>query len=213
MSPQSHCTGVLLAGGAATRFGGAPKGLARLGGARIADTLLAALAAVTEEQAVVASDDRAAAWFPACRILRDAEPGLGPLAGLVTALRAGEGSPVLVVAWDMPFVPAGLLRALRRRGEAADASDVPVHGPLGIAEPLCAYYRPDALPVAQALLARGERRARALYAALAATGRAVTMSDRGLARFGDPARLFTSIDTPEMLAALGGEPPAEPLAR
>ena len=87
------------------------------------------------------------------------------------------------------------------------ASDVPVHGPEGTVEPLCAYYRAEALAVAERLLAGGERRARALYEALTDAGAAVTMGDRGLQRFGDPARLFASVDTPGALAALGGEAP------
>jgi molybdopterin-guanine dinucleotide biosynthesis protein A len=198
---------VLLAGGAARRFGGSPKGLATIGRHRIADHVLMALAEATEMRAVVCNDERAAAWFPGHRIVPDRDPGQGPLAGLATALRAAEGLPAIVVAWDMPFVTGGLLRSLRRRGEIAEACNVPVHGEEGTAEPLCAYYRPEALRVAETLLARGERRARALYEALAEVGGAVTMSDRGFERFGEPERLFMSIDTPEMLAALGGVPP------
>ncbi len=156
---------------------------------------------------VVSNDARAAAWFPGIPVQADSEPGLGPLAGLVTALRAGEGSPVLVVAWDMPFVTSALLHALRHRGEVANGSSVPVHGAAGIVEALCAYYRPDALGVAERLVAGGERRARALYETLTRMGAAVTMADRGLERFGDPAVLFMSVDTPRELASLQGETP------
>ena len=206
-STVNRCVGVLLAGGSARRFGGAPKGLARVDGARIADRVLAALVEASTTTVIVSNDPRASAWFPAHHIVADAEPGLGPLAGIVTALRAGGGSPVLVVAWDMPFVPGALLRAMRHRGEKAEASDVPVHGAANVAEPLCAYYRPEALVIAERLLANGERRARALYESLIESGAAVTMGDRGLERFGAPERLFASVDTPEALAALGGEPP------
>ncbi|MDB4886382.1 MAG: Molybdopterin-guanine dinucleotide biosynthesis protein [Gemmatimonadetes bacterium] len=207
MSAQT-CVGVLLAGGAARRFDGAPKGLARIEGVPIADRALAALAEATDLQVVAINDPRGDAWFPGFRLVADREPGLGPLAGLVTALRAGEGASVLVVAWDMPFIPGALLRSLRQRGEAALASGVPVHGAASTAEPLCAYYRPECLGIAERLLATGERRARALYEALMAVGAAVTMGDRELARFGDPAHLFTSVDTPAALALLGGEAPA-----
>jgi molybdenum cofactor guanylyltransferase len=200
---------VLLAGGAARRFGGAPKGLATIDGRRIADQVLMALSEATDSQVVACNDPRATDWFPGHRIVADREPGLGPLAGLVTALRAAEGLPVIVVAWDMPFVTGTLLRSLHQRGELAAACAVPVHGD-GTAEPLCAYYRPEALPVAEALLARGERRARALYETLAEAGGAVVLSDRVLQRFGGPDRLFMSVDTPEMLAALGGLPPTLP---
>lgn len=198
---------MLLAGGAARRFGGAPKGLARIDGARIADRALVALASASTRQLIVANDARAAVWFPGHHIVADAEPDLGPLSGLVTALRAADGLPVLVVAWDMPFVTGALLGALRRRGEVAVASDVPVHGPGLTAEPLCAYYRPEALAVAETLLAGGARRARALYEELTAAGAAVTMGDRAFDRFGNPARLFMSVDSPATLALLGGMMP------
>jgi molybdopterin-guanine dinucleotide biosynthesis protein A len=200
------CVGVLLAGGAARRFGGAPKGLARLGGVRIADRALLARAAVTREQVVVANDPSADEWFPGRRVIGDDDPGLGPLGGLATALRAAEGASVLVVAWDMPFVTAGLLGALRDEGEREreQASVVPVHGLADRAEPLCAYYPPEALPVCLRLLAAGERRATALHAALPG---ARTLRGTELERHGDPARLFTSVDTVEWLEALGGERP------
>jgi molybdopterin-guanine dinucleotide biosynthesis protein A len=198
------CVGVLLAGGAARRFGGAPKGLARLGGRRLADLALGALAAVTREQIVVANAPSATHWFPGHRVVADEDPGIGPLGGLATALWAAHGAPVLVVAWDMPFVTAGLLAALREEGEREGASVVPVHGVADRAEPLCAYYRPDALAVCLGLIAAGERRARALHAALPG---ARTLRGVELARHGDPERLFTSVDSVERLEALGGEQP------
>ena len=202
MSASGRSTvGVLLAGGAARRFGGRPKGLARLGGQRVADTVLAALRGATATQVVVANDPAAAEWFPGQRIVADDTPGLGPLGGLATALGAAEGAPALVVAWDMPFVTADLLRELRRRGEAGASAVVPVHGVDGWAEPLCAWYGPAALEICHALLAAGARRAAALFDALPG---AATLGDAALAPFGDPARLFDSIDTPERLAELGG---------
>ena len=204
---RAGCVGVLLAGGSAKRFVGAPKGLARIDGLRIADRALAALAEASDRQLVIANDPAAHTWFPGHPVIADAEPGLGPLAGLATAFQAAEGRAMVVVAWDMPFVTGPLLRSMRRRGEVAEASVVPVHGPQGRAEPLCAYYRAEAGAIALSLLRTGERRAQALYETLAAAGAAVTMSDRGLDRFGDPARLFTSVDSPIELARLGGEPP------
>jgi molybdopterin-guanine dinucleotide biosynthesis protein A len=178
--------------------------LARLGGARLADLALAALSAVTREQIVVANDPSAPGWFPGRRVVADDDPGMGPLGGLATALWAAGGAPILVVAWDMPFVTAGLLGALRDEGERERVSVMPVHGVADRAEPLCAYYRPDALPACLSLLAAGERRARALHASLPG---ARTLRGAELERHGDPARLFTSVDSVERLDALGGERP------
>jgi molybdopterin-guanine dinucleotide biosynthesis protein A len=197
-----HCVGVLLAGGAARRFGGRPKGLATIDGVRIADRALAALRDATETRLVVANDPGATTWFAGERVVRDVTPGVGPLMGLATALGAAEGAAVLVVAWDMPFVTGALLRALRERGERAGAAAAPVHGAARWVEPLCAYYPPDALPVCRALLDSGERRAAALLEVLPGV---IALDDEALASFGDPARLFDSVDSPDDLAALGGD--------
>jgi molybdopterin-guanine dinucleotide biosynthesis protein A len=175
--------------------------MARLAGVRIADLALAALRGATTSQVVVANDPEAGGWFPGMHVVADEVAGLGPLAGLSTALRAAAGAPVLVVAWDMPFVTTELLAELRRRGEGGASAVVPVHGQARQAEPLCAWYAAESLGVCTALLEAGARRAAALFDALP---RAETMDDGDLAPFGVPARLFTSVDSPDVLAALGG---------
>jgi molybdopterin-guanine dinucleotide biosynthesis protein A len=150
----------------------------------------------------VANDPSATTWFPGERVVRDVTPGVGPLMGLATALGAEEGAAVLVVAWDMPFVTGALLRALRARGERAGVAAAPMHGAARWVEPLCAYYPPDALSVCRELLNSGERRAAALLEVLPGV---ITLDDEALASFGNPARLFDSVDSPEDLAALGGD--------
>lgn len=202
---SASCIGVLLAGGSARRFGGAPKGLSVVDGVRIADRALAALSEASDGRMVVANDPAAAEWFPAERVVRDVQPGLGPLGGIATALEAAGGASVLVVAWDMPFVTGELLRALRETGERTGQHVVPMpYG--GQLSPLCAYYRPSALATCRALLDAGERRARALAEALPDV---LTLGREELRAFGEPARLFTSVDTLELLHALRGTPPGE----
>lgn len=206
-----RCVGVLLAGGAARRFSGMPKGLALVDGLRIADRVLAALRSATDRQVVVANDARAPFWFPGMRIVRDSEEGLGPLHGLRTALVAAQGDPLIVVAWDMPFVSAALLRRLRALGETGMSAVVPTPGTPPRAEPLCAYYAADALAMCERLLAAGERRAAALHDSLPAIRR---IDATELAALGDPARLLLSVDTLSDLAALGGRlPDGEDIAR
>ena len=195
---------MLLAGGAARRFDGLPKGLALVDDIRIADRILAALRGATDTQLVVSNDPSAERWFPSLPVVADAVPGLGPLAGLETALRAADGSAVMVVAWDMPFVTTPLLRGMRAVGEIGAAAVVPAHGEPPVLEALCAYYAPEALPVCSRLLADGERRAHALFSALQS---AVMIPERVLAEHGDPERLFLSVDSQEQLEALAGAMP------
>ena len=187
-------TGVVLAGGAATRFGGVAKGLERVGGVRIVDRVAGALGAVCDALLLVANAPDAGAWLPGVRVAADVFPDLGSLGGLHAALVHAR-TAVIVVAWDMPFVPASLLVALREAGAAGAAAVVPdgEGGP----EPLCAYYAPRCLTTAERLLHDGERRARALGDAVGA--RRLRSAD--VARYGDPRTIFRNVNTPADLAS------------
>ena len=196
---RGRCVGVLLAGGEARRFDGLPKGLAIVDDIRIADRILAALRGASDSQVVVSNDARAVEWFPALPVVADAVPGLGPLAGIETALRAADGASILVVAWDMPFVTTPLLRGMRALGEIGADAVVPAHGTPPVLEALCAYYGPGALDTCSRLLAEGERRAHALCDALPS---AIVIPERVLREHGEPAQLFLSVDSQEQLDAL-----------
>lgn len=149
--------GAVLAGGMASRFEGRPKGLEKVGGERILDRVVRAVRTATETAPIlIANAKDAATWRDDLEIVPDIETGCGSLGGLHTALNAVDG-PVLVVAWDMPFVPAELLRALIRGWKSYDAYLPASTGPLGM-EPLCAVYGPTCKdPVRQALDAEDYR--------------------------------------------------------
>ena len=171
---------------------------------RIADRGLGALRGATDALFVVSNDRRAEAWFPGLTVVADVVPGRGPLAGIETALRAAEGASVMIVAWDMPFVTTPLLRGMRALGDIGLPAVVPVHGEPPVAEALCAYYGPEALPVCTRLLTAGERRAGALFAALPG---AQVIPERVLVEHGEPSKLFLSVDSLEQLEEIGGVMP------
>lgn len=151
MTPR-RCTGAILAGGRAVRMGGKPKGLETVGGRRIIDRVADALREATDDLVIISNDPTAATWLPGVRVVADLRPGHGPASGVHAALTAAA-SDVIVVAWDAPFVPGGLLRALRDAGDARGAAFVaPVSAaPWGF-EPLCAWYAHDALPAVETVL-------------------------------------------------------------
>ena len=191
--PDTTRTGVVLAGGRASRFGGDPKGLAPFGGARIIDSVADALAAVTDRLLVIAHSADAEDWLPGVPVAGDVYPSCGALGGLHAAL-ARAGTDVLVVAWDMPFVTAPMLRMLLEARRGTAAAVVPVH-PDGHDEPLCAFYAARCTGVAERLLQQGERRARALADAVDT----VRVAPDTLARLGDPRTLLASVNTPAEL--------------
>jgi molybdopterin-guanine dinucleotide biosynthesis protein A len=193
-TPQRRC-GVLLAGGASTRFGGTPKGLAPLGGMRVADFVLRALDAVCTETIVAANDPAAGAWFPQHRIVTDSVPGRGALGALETALTAATARTVVVCAWDMPFVSAAVLEALAAAVDAGASCCIPTYAD-GTSEPLCAAYDAAAAPTATTLLANGARAAHELVAVLG--GSRWMIDDESQGR--DAQRIFLNINTREDLA-------------
>ena len=198
--PRRHtslvrCIGAILAGGRATRFGGAPKGLERVGGRPIVERVAASLRAASDELMVVANDRAAAEWVPGARVVSDLIAGAGSLGGLHAAL-AQAGAPVLVVAWDMPFVPASLLRELRATGEAMDVDAVvPESGSRHGLEPLCAWYAPTCLDAIARRLDAGDRRAVSFLADV----RVQRLPLERVRAHGDPETLFLNVNTPAEL--------------
>jgi len=185
---------VILAGGAGTRFGTQAKGLATVRGVRVIDRVAGALRETTDDLLLVANDPAADEWLSGARRVADVRPGRGPLAGIHAALTHSAG-PVLVVAWDMPFVAPGLLAELRRRARAGHAVVVP-ESAAGCPEPICAAYSAACRGAIERWLDSGRSGATAFLEQLPNVHR-VPVAD--VERFGDPARLFFSVNT---LAAL-----------
>lgn len=192
---ERHCSGVVLAGGANARFGGAPKGLSVIDGCRVVDRVLDALAGVVDERFLIANDAAIREAVADVVAFDDERPERGSLVGLHSALRHCRAA-ALVVAWDMPFVPATLLAYLREVGECAEAAAIPL-GPSG-PEPLCAYYPRTALPHVERHLDAGDLRLSHLVATLTP---AVLVPADDIARFGPPELLFANVNTPADLEA------------
>jgi molybdopterin-guanine dinucleotide biosynthesis protein A len=187
--------GAILAGGGATRFGGQPKGLETVGGVRILDRLVEAMtAALGAPPLLVANAPEAAVWRPDLRVVPDLRPGLGSLGGILTAV-AEAPAPVVVVAWDMPFVSAGLIGALAAGLDRYDAYLPQSDGRRGV-EPLCAAYGPASRKAIDASLDAGDLRAVGFHAAI----RVGILPHAEVARLGDPALLFFNVNTADDLA-------------
>jgi molybdopterin-guanine dinucleotide biosynthesis protein A len=188
-------TGAILAGGLALRFGGKPKGLEEVGGVRMLDRAVAAMIeAFGPPPLLIANAPGAAEWHPGLEIRPDRIAGAGTLGGLHAALLAAAG-PVVCVAWDMPFVPAGLLRLIASRMAGFDAVLPASPGPRGL-EPLCAGYGSGCIGPIEAAIARGDLRAVGFHADV----RLQVLDPASTRPFGDPARLFFNVNTPEDLA-------------
>lgn len=186
--------GAVLAGGAASRYGGRPKGLLEVGGRRILDRVVDSVAAaVGSPPLLVANAPDAATWSPGLHCVPDVRTGAGSLGGIYTAVCGGAG-PVLCVAWDMPFVSEALLRTLVAESSGFDAFLPESGGRRGV-EPLCAVYGPACRTAIEQALDRGDLRAIAFHDAV----RTGTLSLDRVRAFGDPETLFFNINRPEDL--------------
>lgn len=154
--------GILLAGGRSRRMG-SDKASLEWHGSTLARRAAGLLARCAEPPViVVCAPDQALPALPDwVQVVRDPEPGLGPLAGLATGLAvAGTRAEAAVVcAVDAPLAHPAVLDALLGALGTSPAV-VPVRD--GRPQPLFAVYRTELAFLATALVADGERRAAAL---------------------------------------------------
>jgi molybdopterin-guanine dinucleotide biosynthesis protein A len=153
-------SGILLVGGASTRFG-SPKADARFGGETLRERAWRLLGEVCDERIAVGQDGLA-------------DPGTGPVAAIAVGLRAAKRELAVVVPVDMPLLTAEALRLL---ADACRDAAVAQAGPLP-----CAVAR-RALPAFET----GERRLRTVLDGLD-TAR-VELEERLLANVNTPADL------------------------
>ena len=177
----------VIAGGAGSRLGGAKPSTPLAGKPMAAWSVGAALAAGLET-IVVAKPDTQLPELDV-EVLRESDPLTHPLTGILAALEANPGRPVIALACDLPFLPAALLSELA----AHDGTATIEAG--GHLQPLIARYEPAAAPAIRTALCRGE----AASALIERLGPRVLRGEE-LARFGDPDLIAFNVNTPEQLA-------------
>lgn len=152
----------------------------------------ALLAATGSAPVVIANAVEAPSWRADLEFRRDAVPGAGSLGGILTAVEAA--APVVCVAWDMPFVPSGLLVELVELLENADAALPESDSRRGL-EPLCAGYGPACGPAIRAALEKGDQRAISFHDRV----RVARLPRERVLQYGDPAVLFFNVNSPDDL--------------
>jgi molybdopterin-guanine dinucleotide biosynthesis protein A len=181
--------GVVLTGGASARMG---RDKTRLGLGGVPGAVRAArlLASSVEDVILVGGDPPPGA--PGRRVPDPAGPACA-LRGLVGGLAAAAAPRALVLATDLPFVPADLLLALVAWPEAEAVVPWGARGP----EPLCALYECEpTLRVARARLEAGELALQGVLAGL----RVARLDEAALAALDPEGRALTNLNTPDDLA-------------
>ncbi|WP_245902805.1 molybdenum cofactor guanylyltransferase [Salinigranum rubrum] len=121
--------GIVLAGGRSTRFADGDKALAPLGGRPLLTRAVEAVSPVVDEVIVSCRADQRPAFESALAgesvsFVVDPIDGLGPVAGLRTALRETERLTAVVTACDLPLVPSAFLGHLLDRVEQSTTAGV-----------------------------------------------------------------------------------------
>jgi molybdopterin-guanine dinucleotide biosynthesis protein A len=168
-------TGVVLVGGASSRFG-SPKALAEVDGETFVDRARRILAEECDEVLVVGK----AGELP-FDVVDDASEVRAPIAGVVAGLRSAANDVVVFLPVDCPRITADVIRAL---GDACRDAAVPQTGPLPGA------WAKNALPVLEQRLTNGPL---ALYRAYAELDVAMLEID---------PQLLADVDTPRELENL-----------
>jgi molybdopterin-guanine dinucleotide biosynthesis protein A len=166
-------TGVLLVGGASTRFG-SPKALAMLDGQTLAERAWRLLGETCDERLAVGKrDDSLELPF---ELLDDGTDVRAPIAGVIAGLRAAAYDVAVVIPVDVPLLTAAGVREL---AAACRDAAMPPSGPLPGA------YRRTALPALELALAENRL---ALREAIATLDVAIVELD---------ARQLTNVNTPD----------------
>jgi molybdopterin-guanine dinucleotide biosynthesis protein A len=156
-------SGIILAGGRSTRFGGGEKSLRAVDGKPMICRVRESLLPVVDELIVSVRDERQrdlvlpflgeGDYTFAFDLLHD----IGPLAGVLESLKVARGEYVFIAACDMPFINSRAIAFLFEKARGHDAA-VPI-APNGFLEPLHAVYRRE--PMIRAVeesIGEGEQR-------------------------------------------------------
>ena len=184
-------TGVIQAGGRSTRMGGAPKALMELGGRRIVERVVAAIAPVVDDLLVVTNTPDLYD-FLRLPMVGDVFPDHGSLGGIYSGLKAAPGEAAFTVACDMPFLTPEVVRlVVAHAGEA----DVVIPRTGDQLETLHASYAKRCLPHIEERLRSGRLKIVGFFDAV----RVLEIPEASVRSLADPAVVFMNVNTPDEL--------------
>ncbi|MGQ0594166.1 MAG: molybdenum cofactor guanylyltransferase MobA [Gammaproteobacteria bacterium] len=183
---RATITGVILAGGRATRMGGQDKGLVPLAGKAMVQHVIGALEPQVADIIINANRHPAEYARYGYRVMPDLLEGYcGPLAGIATALRAARTPYIVTTPCDSPFVPADLALRLYRM-LSKEAADISIAHDGERLQPVFALIRRSLLDSLLCYLHEGERKVEPWY----------RQHPHVLCDFSDTPEAFINVNTP-----------------
>jgi len=186
------CSGVILAGGLGSRFGGRDKSMIALRGRPILEHIRQAMGDCFWETLLVTNTPgRFAAWD--MTLVTDLHAQRSSLTGIQAGLFYASQPFAFVTACDTPLLQPALIRLLLEAAE--DTIDVVVPQTDQGLEPLCAIYSQRCLQLITHQLQRGDYRIRSFFQ----RARVRRIPEARLRQVDPDLRSFFNINTPEDL--------------
>ncbi len=189
---RDRVTGVILAGGKATRMGGTDKGLVPIAGKPMIAWVIDALRPQVADVLINANRNHERYGEFACPVIDDGDSDFrGPLAGMVSAMRAARTPYIAVVPCDSPLIGGGVVERLYAAAASSGAPIAAAHDGERL-QPVFALLSCDLLDDLAGYLDDGERKIDRWYD----RHRYVSVD------FSDVAESFANINAPDDKRAL-----------
>jgi molybdopterin-guanine dinucleotide biosynthesis protein A len=185
-------TGVIQAGGKSTRMGGKPKSLLELGGRRIIERVLDAVAPAVADVLIVTNTPELYG-FLGVPMVADVYPDHGSLGGIFSGLAAAPGDAAFTVACDMPFLHREVARLVVSRAAEGDVVIPRVGQQL---QTMHAVYGKACLAPIEARLRVGRLKIVGFFDSV----RVVEIDEAAVARHRAPDVVLMNVNTPDELA-------------
>ncbi len=183
----------ILAGGKSRRFG-SNKALAPWFNGYVIDAVVQAAMGECHEVIIIANESEPYS-YSGLPVFPDILPGLGPLAGLQSALRHAKAEKIFLLGCDMPLLNPELLNLM---WEIPTWAPVVIPGtPHGL-EPLHAIYHKSLLPIVDHRINSGNLSLQSLVRDIPRH----IVSPADILKVCPTFECFTSVNTPEKLARL-----------
>lgn len=154
---KSQITGLILAGGKASRMGGSDKGLVEFRGKPLVEYVFDTLKGQCAEVMISANRNEEIYRGYGCRVVRDAQTGFpGPLAGIAAGLSEIESDYLVVAPCDSPYLPNDYVERLAQGLESHPHSLVAAARAAGREQPVFMLIKREALPAVNNALASGQ---------------------------------------------------------
>lgn len=146
---SKQVTGIILCGGKSSRMG-QNKALLSLGGKPIISQVLDTLKPFCNEVLISTNNNELA--FLGYPIIKDVFEGIGPIAGILSALQKSKNETNIILSCDTPFVNKSFIHALL---DKKDKFDVVLPEFEGYLQPMTGMFKKEIAPIIEKEIAGG----------------------------------------------------------